>query len=145
MHCSLDFVQSLLSSSLLTKILKIKTYRIICLLFGMGVKLGHSQLGRRSKGCLLRRIFEPKREEVTGEWRKLYNEELIDLYFSPNIVEVINMRWAGHVARMGRGKAYTGLWWGNLMERVHLEDPGVDGRILLRWIFRKLDEGHRLY
>ena len=93
----------------------------------------------------MRRIFEPKREEVTGEWRKLYNEELIDLYFSPNIVEVINMRWAGHVARMGRGMAYTGLWWGNLMERVHLEDPGVDGRILLRWIFRKLDEGHRLY
>jgi hypothetical protein len=50
---------------------------------------------------VLRRIFGPKRNEVTGEWRKLHNEELIDLYSSPNIVRVIKskrMRWAGHVA-----------------------------------------------
>ena len=50
------------------------------------------------------RIFEPKRDEVTGEWRELHTEELNDLYFSPNIVRVIKsrrMRWAGHVARMG--------------------------------------------
>jgi len=53
---------------------------------------------------VLRRIFGPKRETVTGEWRKLHNEELYDLYCSPNIVRVIKsriIRWAGHVAGMG--------------------------------------------
>ena len=53
---------------------------------------------------MLRRIFGPKRDEVTGEWRKLYNEELNDLYCSPNILRVIQsrrLRWAGHVARVG--------------------------------------------
>ena len=50
-------------------------------------------------------------------------------------------QWAGHVARMGRREAYTGFWWGNLRERAHLEDPGVDGRIILRWIFREWDMG----
>jgi hypothetical protein len=51
----------------------------------------------------LRRIFGPKMDEVTGEWRKLHNEELNDLYTSPNIVRVIKfiMRWAGHGAHMG--------------------------------------------
>jgi hypothetical protein len=51
-----------------------------------------------------RRIFGPKRDEVTGEWRKLHNEELRDLCFSPSIIRIIKsrrMRWAGHVARMG--------------------------------------------
>ena len=54
---------------------------------------------------VLRRVFEPKRDKVTGEWRKVHNEELNDLYFSPNIVRVIKsrrMRWAGYEARMGR-------------------------------------------
>jgi hypothetical protein len=53
---------------------------------------------------VLRRIFGPKRDEATGEWRRLHNEELNDLYSSPNIIRVIKsrrMRWAGHVARMG--------------------------------------------
>ena len=50
---------------------------------------------------VLRRIFGPKRNEVTGEWRKLHNEELSDLYSSLNIVRVIKWRWAAHVARMG--------------------------------------------
>ena len=56
---------------------------------------------------MLRRIFGPKRDEVTGEWRKLHNEELNDLYPSPNIFRVIKsrrMRWAGHVAHMGEGR-----------------------------------------
>jgi hypothetical protein len=56
---------------------------------------------------VLRRIFVPERDEVTGEWRKLHNEELNDLYCSPLIVRKIKsrrMRWAGHVAHMGGGK-----------------------------------------
>ena len=47
------------------------------------------------------------------------------------------MKWAGHVERMERGE----FWWGNLRERYHLEDQGVDGRIILRWIFGKWDLG----
>ena len=50
------------------------------------------------------------------------------------------MRWAGHSARMGDRSAYR-VWWGNLKERVHSEDSGVDGRIILSWIFRKWDGG----
>jgi hypothetical protein len=56
---------------------------------------------------VLRRVFGPKTDEVTGEWRKLHNEELNDLYSLPNIVRVVKsrrLRWAGHVARMGEGR-----------------------------------------
>ena len=83
---------------------------------------------------VLRRIFGHKRDELTEERRKIHNEEFNYLYSSPNIVRVINsrrMRWEGHVARMGER-----FMWGNLRERDHLECPGVDGRIILRWIFR---------
>ena len=93
---------------------------------------------------VLRRIFGPKRDEVIGEWRKLHNEELNVLSCSPNIVRVIKsrrMRWARHVARMGRGEACTGFWWGNLGERDQWGDPGLDGRIRIKMIFRKWDVG----
>ena len=56
---------------------------------------------------VLRRVFGPKRDEVTGEWRKLHNGELRDIYSLPNIVRVVKsrrMRWAEHVARMGEGR-----------------------------------------
>jgi len=53
------------------------------------------------------------------------------------LIKSIRMWWAGHVARVGRVEMYTGFWWGNLKERAHLEEPGVGGRIILRWILRK--------
>jgi len=89
-----------------------------------------------------RKMFGPKRDEVTSEWRKLHNEELNDLYSSPNNIQVIKsrrMRRAGHVACMGDRKGVYTVWWGNLRERGHLGDPGLDGRIILRWIFWKWD------
>jgi hypothetical protein len=64
---------------------------------------------------VLRRIFGPKRDKVTGEWRRLHNEEFNDLYSSPNIIWLIKsrrLRWAGHVARMNKGSgAYRILVW----------------------------------
>ena len=68
------------------------------------------------ENMVLRRIFGPRRDEVTGKWRRLRNEELNDLYSSPNIVRVIKsrrMRWAGHVARMVEERGRIGSWWGN--------------------------------
>jgi hypothetical protein len=65
------------------------------------MEVRRGQIGFENK--VLRGIFGPKRDEVTGEWGKLHNEELIDLYCSPNINRVIisrRMRWAGHVTRM---------------------------------------------
>jgi hypothetical protein len=71
---------------------------------------------------LLRRIFGPKRDEVTGGWRKLHNEELCDLYSSPSIIRIIKSRrtrWAGHVARRGRRGTRIGYWWESQRERDH--------------------------
>jgi len=82
---------------------------------------------------VLRGIFGPKRDEITEELRRLHNEELNDLYSPPNIIRVIKSRrmtWVGHVARMGRGEVHTGSLWGNLMERDHLENRGVDGSVI---------------
>jgi hypothetical protein len=67
------------------------------------------------------RVFGLKRDEVPREWRKLYNEELHDLYSSPSIIRITKsrrMRWAGHVARMGRRETRIGCWWESQMERA---------------------------
>ena len=96
------------------------------------------------ENMVLSRIFGPKRDEVTEEWRRLHNEELNDLYCSPNIVRVIKsrrMRWAGHVERMGEERACMGPWWGNRREGDHCGDVGVDGWIILGWISRRWDVG----
>jgi len=88
------------------------------------------------------RIFGPKRDEVTRELRKLNNEEHNNLYSSPNIVRLIKsrrMRWTGHVARMGERRGVYRVLVGKPKGKNHLGDPGVDGRILLRCIFRKWD------
>jgi hypothetical protein len=87
--------------------------------------------------CKLGGIFGPKRDDGTGEWRNPHVEEHNDLYCSPNIVWVIKsrrMRWAGHVTRMGEMRI-LGLG-GETWEK---EAPDVDGRIILRWIFKKWD------
>ena len=71
------------------------------------LKLREERRLRVFENRVLRGIFGSERDEVTGEWRKLHNEDLSDLYFLPNIVRVVKwrrMRWAGHVARMGQGR-----------------------------------------
>jgi hypothetical protein len=81
------------------------------------------------------RIFGPRREEVTKEWRKPHNEKPNDLYSSTNIFRVIEskiMRLAGHVARMGIGEPYSGFWWENVRERDQWGDLVVNGRIIIR-------------
>jgi hypothetical protein len=98
---------------LLSKNLKIKIYRTIILpvvLYGCetwSLTLREKRRLRVFENRVLRRVFEPKKDEVTGKWGKLHNEELNDLYSLPNIVRVVKlrrMRWAGHVARMGEDR-----------------------------------------
>jgi hypothetical protein len=82
---------------------------------------------------VLRKTFAPKREEVTGDWRKLRIEEVHDRYCSQNIISVVmsrNMIWAGHVECVGKKRNEYSIWYGSLKERDHLEDVGVDGWIL---------------
>ena len=82
------------------------------------------------ENMVLRRISGPRRDEVTGEWRRSHNEELNDLYASPNIVRVIKwrrMRLAGHVARMGKERIVYGVLVGIPGGRDHWGDLVVDG------------------
>jgi hypothetical protein len=133
-------VQNLLSSRLISKNLKIKICKTVILpvvLYGCetwSLTLGEEHRLRVFENRVLK-IFGPKREE-DGSWRKLHNDELHNLYSSPNIVRVIKsrrMRWAGHVARMRMGEVLTGFWFGGPKLRDHWEDLGVGGRITLRW------------
>jgi len=83
---------------------------------------------------VLRGMFGAKRDEVTGDWRKLHNEKVNDLYCEPKYYscgQIEEMSWTGSI--------YGEFWWGNLRERDHLLYPDVDVKIILRWIFRKLD------
>jgi hypothetical protein len=85
---------------------------------------------------VLRRIFGPKRDEVTGDWTKLHNEELRDLYSSQSIIRILKsrrIRWVGHVARIGRKGTRIGYWWESQREIDHWENQYVCGWIILGW------------
>ena len=89
-------------------------------------------------------VYDFLKCDVTWEWRKPNNEELNDLYFSPNIILVSKprrMRWARHVERVVEKNVCLGFWWGNLWERDLLEDTEVVGSIILQWVIRKWDGG----
>ena len=78
---------------------------------------------------VLRRVFGPKRDEVSGEWRKVHNEELNDLYSLPNIVRVVKsrrMKWAGHVARMGEDRVVHRVLVGKPEGKSPLGKPNLD-------------------
>jgi len=125
-------VQNLLSSKLLPKNLKIKIYRTIILpvvLYGCetwSLILRDQRKLRVFENMMLRRIFGHRRDEVKGDWRRLHNEELNDLYSSSNIVRVIKsrrMRWAGHVARMGEVRGVYRVLLGKSEGRRPLGKP----------------------
>jgi hypothetical protein len=121
--------------TLISKNLKIKMYKTVILpvvLYGSetwSLTLREEHRLRVFENMVLRKIFGPKRE-VDGSWRKLHNNELHNLYSSPNIVRVIKsrrMRWAGHVARMGEGRGVYGV----LVRRHEYKRPL--GRPRRRW------------
>ena len=150
--------------NLLSKNLKIKIYRTIVLpvvLYGCeawSLTLREERKLRVFENMVLRRIFGPRRDEVTGQWRRLHNEELNDLYSSPNIVWVIKlrrMRWAGHVARMGeergvyrvlvgkpKGRRSLGRPWRRWVDNIRMDLQEV-GCGYMDWIGRAQDRDRR--
>jgi hypothetical protein len=129
--------QKILSSRLLSKNVKVRIYKTIilpmvvyvCETWSLPVREEHKL--RVFENRVLRRIFGPKRDGVTGGWRKLHNQELHNLYSSPNIIRIIKSRrmsWAGHVARMGEKRNVYRLLVGKPERKRPL------GRPRRRWI-----------
>jgi hypothetical protein len=143
-------VQGLLSSRLLSRNIKVKICKTIilpvvlyeCETWSLTLREEHS-LGV-FENRVRRRVFGPKRVEVTGEWRKLHNEELHILYSSPDVIRQIKsrrMKWAGHVARMGEERNVYKVLVESQKERDHLKDQSVDGRMGSEWILWRLAGG----
>jgi hypothetical protein len=127
-----------MSSRLLSKNLKIRIYKTIILpvvLYGCetwSLSLKEEHRLRVFENRVLRRILGPKRDEVTGEWRKLHNKELRDLYSSPSIIRIIKSRrlkWTGHLARMGEKRNAYRLLVGKPEGKKPL------GRPRRRWVY----------
>jgi hypothetical protein len=140
------FVHYTYVSRLLSKNIKIRIYKTIVflvVLYGCEtwyLTIRKEQRLRLFENRVLRRIFGPKRDEETGDWRKLHNEELHNLYSSPNIIKVIKsrrMRWARHVAQMGRRGMLVGYWWKIQKEIDHWEDQDVGGWTISKWIVER--------
>jgi len=138
-----------LVSEIIIRNIELVTIILPVVLYGcetLSLTLREERTLRVFENRVLRRIFGPRRDEVMGECRRQHNEEINDLYSSPNFVWVIKsrrMRWAGHVARMGEERVCIGSWWGNRRERDHWGDLGVDGWIILGRISRRWDVGIR--
>jgi hypothetical protein len=119
-------VKNLLSFCLLSKIVKLKIYKTIIFLVVLyrfetwSLTLREENRVRVFENRVPRKIFGPKRDGVTGGWRKLQNEELHSLYCLPSIIRIIKqrkIRWGGHVAQMGRRGMHIGFWWESRKER----------------------------
>jgi hypothetical protein len=141
-------LNGLLSAHLLSKNLKIRIYMTIilpvvlygCETWSLTLREGHRL--RVFQNRVLRKIFGPKRDEVTGEWRKLHNE-LHDMYTSPSIIRIIKsrrMRWAGHVARMGENRNAYRLLVGKLEGKGPLGRPRHRWVEILGWVLERWDE-----
>jgi hypothetical protein len=130
--------------------LKVKIYKTVILpvvLYGCetwSLTLREEHRLRVFENRVLRGISGPKWDEVTGEWRKLHNGELHNLYSSADIIRQIKsrrMRWAGHVARMGEGRNVYRLLVGKREGKNHMKDQGVDGRMGSKWTLGRLVGG----
>jgi hypothetical protein len=134
-----------LSSRLLSRNVKVKIYKTIilpfvlygCVTWSLTLREGHRL--RVFQNRVLRRIFGPKRDEVTGECRKLHNEELRNLYSSPDIIRQVKVNEVGGACSMhGRGqKSVQGFGRESLRER----DQGIGGKMGSEWIFGRLAWG----
>jgi hypothetical protein len=140
------WVQSLLSSLLLSRNVKVKIYKTIflpVLLYGWetwSLMLKEQHRLRVFENRVLRRIFGPKRVEVMGEWRSCTMRNFIIFYSSPDIIRQIKsrrMRWAGHVARIGEDRKVCKVWWESQKERDRWKDQGVGGKMGSEWILER--------
>jgi hypothetical protein len=130
--------------------LKIKIYRTIILpvvLYGCetwSLTLREERRPSVFENRVLRRVFGPNRDEVTGEWRKLHNEELNDLYSLPSIVWVVKsrrMRWASHVSHMGKERGVHRVLVGKPEGKSQLGRPRHRWRIISRWDLQEVGLG----
>jgi hypothetical protein len=131
----------------LSRNLKVKIYKTIILpafLYGCetwSLTLREEHRLRVFENRVLRRIFGPKTDEVTGEWRKMQDVELHNLNSSPDIIRQIKSRrmsWAGHVARMGEGRNVYRVLMGKPEGKSHMKDQGVDGGMGSDWTLGRL-------
>jgi hypothetical protein len=134
----------------LSRNLKVKIYKTIILpvvLYGCETWALTSREELRLRvfeNRVLRGIFGPKRDEITGEWRKLHSGELHNLYSSPDIInqnKSRRMRWTGHVARTGEGRKVYRALVRNPEGKDHLKYQGVDGRMGSKWTLGRLVGG----